>query len=60
MSEQQLETAVIMTIVSLGLVMGVFLIAVILTLRAKHKRQTKIETIKEESLNLEKRKNGKH
>lgn len=60
MSEQQLETAVIMTIVSLGLVMGVFLIAVILTLRAKKNRETKVETIKEESLNLEKRKNGKH
>lgn len=60
MSEQQLETAVIMSIVCIGVLVAGFLLAVVLTLRAKRSRETKIETIKEEILNPEKRKNGKH
>lgn len=60
MSEQQLETHAIMSIVIIGLLVCGFLVAFILSLRSKRIRDTDVNTIKNEILNPEKRKNGKH
>lgn len=60
MSEHQLEAHFIFAILGVSVPVIGFLIAMALTLRAKRKRETEVKTIREEMINPEKRKNGKH
>lgn len=60
MSEHELEAHFIFAILSVSIPVIGFLIAMALTLRAKRKRETEVNRIREEMINPEKRKNGKH
>lgn len=60
MTEHQLEAHFIFAILGVSIPVVGFLIAMALTLRAKKKRETEVNTIREKMLNHENRKNGKH
>lgn len=60
MTENQLEAHFIFAILGVSIPVIGFLIAMALTLRAKRKRETEVNRIREEMINPEKRKNGKH
>lgn len=56
MTEHQLEAHAVMALIGVSIPVIGFLVAVLLTLRAKNKRKA----ITDEILSHEKRKNGKH
>lgn len=60
MSEHQLEAHFIFAIIAVSFPVVIFLIAFILTLREKRRRKAEVDAIREEMINPEKRKNGKH